>query len=108
VKFLRYIWAWFLRAPKEDAAARIDRVLEIAKKRGAATLAYRDPVLGEVHLAMYQTVTPTQLDPGKQKSAEDIIREQLRVMVPGSGMDQMPIPKPRPGTERHEEAGFDG
>lgn len=108
MKTLRVLWIGFLalfaRKVKEDPIARLERIVRLAKAGNTATLMFKDVQLGEVRLAMYQTLAqPTSLEQAKARTPEDIIREQVRLMAPG--MERMPIPKPPPG---HEPPGFDG
>ena len=81
MKTLRVLWIGFLalfaRKVKEDPIARLERIVRLAKAGNTATLMFKDVQLGEVRLAMYQTLAqPTALEQAKARTPEDIIREQ--------------------------------
>ena len=110
MKTLRVLWVGFLalfaRKAQEDPIARLERIVKVAKTSNAATLSFHDPQLGEVRLAMYQTVSQASLDTGKRQSPEEVLRQSIRVMAPG--FERVPLPKGSPNAPPQEEAGFDG
>ena len=102
-------WPWSKPATTEDPILRVSRMLDAAKSRGLATLAWTDPDLGEIRSAFYATQPALpQMPAVKDRTPEEMVRETVRIMSPG--FQDVPLPKQprRPAGLPPDNAGLDG
>ena len=102
--------AWWSRlwAPREDPVARVCRMLDAAKSRQLAMMAWKDPDFGEVMTSFYAAPAQAQtLDDIKQPTAEEMLLHRVREMAPGFQGAPLPKPSRSPPGLRPDSAGMD-
>ena len=83
---------WFTRQPPEDPIARVGRMLDAAKSRNLATIAWTDPDLGEIRSAFYQAQPALPEHPAvNELTPEEMVQRTVRIMAPG--FQGVPLPK---------------
>lgn len=91
---------------KEDPVVRLARVLDVAKSRKMATIAFHDPDLGEVRCAFYEEHVVRQDTLTQRALTAD--QEAARVIgeLTGRKAGTIRMPKPPPGWQP-DESGLD-